>query len=451
MPALKTEDVAALGLPGLRSKMKEVLDEAESIRQANDGTLAGVPGEKAETVKNLLDSANLLGEKIDELKELDEADDTIDGHKERLDPDSAVPAPTGEPGGSKRRGEVKGAQDLGGLFTESDAWKSFKEDGKKEIEARFPMSSLWAGYKGIGEVPAQQGAIPPALKTLFDTTGYPSERDFRPEPILQLFQANNIGPLMAQGTTNQATVRTVKETVTSSGAAAVAEGVGKPEAQVAFTPTDEPVRKLAVWLPLTDEALEDIGFLRSYVNARLRLFVQNEEDRQLLVGSGVGQNLTGLLLRSGIDVSTSYSLAGANPDQAALDSIFKASMRVRDAFLEPDGFVAKPAVWEKIRLAKDSQRNYIMGAPTEDAPVRVWGLSGKLNANMPTEVAANKPILVGAFGTAAMIARRSEIAVAVSDSHSTFFTENKLAIRAEERLALLVFRPAAFAAVTSAA
>ena len=41
--------------------------------------------------------------------------------------------------------------------------------------------------------------------------------------------------------------------------------------------------------------------------------------------------------------------------------------------------------------------------------------------------------------------RKGGLRVEASNSHSTFFQENKVAIRAEERLALAVYRPAAFA------
>jgi HK97 family phage major capsid protein len=243
------------------------------------------------------------------------------------------------------------------------------------------------------------------------------------------------------------------ETVTATGAATVAEGVGKPEANLEFTPVDEPVRKIAVLLPITDEALEDEGFLRAYLNSRLRLFVQNEEDRQLLAGDDTATppQIEGILNRSGIDASTDYSLGGANPDQALIDAIFSASMRVREAFLAPDNIIMRAATWEIARLAKDANRQYLLGPPAGDAPMRLWGLPVVLNENMPAVGATNEPVLVGAFRTAAMLVRRSGIDLAISDSHSTFFAENKVMLRAEERIALAVFRPAAFATVTSAA
>lgn len=440
MPALKTEDVQAMSLPKAREEYGKALDRLQGIKDANDGTLAAVAGDDAVEVKNLLDSTNLLGEHIDTMKDLEDADDVLDQGRKRLEPVGAPPQPGKGKGNGK--GTPQGPRDVGGMFVGSDAWKAFTEDGTKGVLVQVPLDALFPGYKGIGEVPSR--------KALFSTADYPSPSDFLAQPVEELFQENNIGPMLAQFTTSAATVRYPVETVTASGAATVAEGGTKPEADIEFSPTDEPIRKIAVWLPLTDESLDDEPFLRSYINARLRLFVQNEEDRQLLVGDGVGTNLTGLLNRSGIDASTSYSLAGANPDQALIDSIFSAAMRVREAKLSPDGFVTQPATWETARLAKDGNRNYLLGPPSEDAAVRVWGISGRLNDNMPAAAAGNTPVLVGAFSAGAAIVRRSGIDLAATDSHSTHFAENKIAIRAEERVGLATFRPAAFATVTSA-
>jgi HK97 family phage major capsid protein len=60
--------------------------------------------------------------------------------------------------------------------------------------------------------------------------------------------------------------------------------------------------------------------------------------------------------------------------------------------------------------------------------------------------------LVGAFATGAAIYRKGRgVRVEATNSHGTWFQANITAIRAEERLALALFRPSAFTVVTGLA
>lgn len=445
MPQLRAEDLTGWSPDRLEGEYRDRLNRVAAIRDAAGGTLINVtePG-AADEVRNLMADTNLLGERLDEARSLAGAEDQF-VDREARPPTNVRPGPPTFPlNGSG--GASDEPRDIAGRFLASDAWQAFKAEGKLGQAVTLPIASLFPGYRGIGETPRISAA-------LFDTADYPSVPERRPAPVDVLYQPNSIGPLMAQGTTTAGSITYPVETVTASGAAAVAESGTKPEANLTFTATTEPVRKIAVLLPVTDEALEDEPFLRAYLNARLSLFVQNEEDRQLLVGdhTATPPQIRGILNRSGINAATSYSLGGANPDQALIDAMFSAQMRVRESFLLPDAQVMRSATWEIARLAKDANRMYLLGPPGEYGPLRVWGLPVVLNENMPAVGATNEPVLVGAFQAAAMLARRSGIDLAVSDSHGTTFAENKVTIRAEERVALAVFRPAGFATVTSAA
>jgi HK97 family phage major capsid protein len=57
--------------------------------------------------------------------------------------------------------------------------------------------------------------------------------------------------------------------------------------------------------------------------------------------------------------------------------------------------------------------------------------------------------LTGAFKSAAQIFDEGQLRVEASNSHSDFFVKNLVAIRAERRLALAVYRPAAFGTTTA--
>ena len=59
--------------------------------------------------------------------------------------------------------------------------------------------------------------------------------------------------------------------------------------------------------------------------------------------------------------------------------------------------------------------------------------------------------LVGNFGQGAHIWRRGGVSVEATNSHDTFFVKNLNMLRAEERLGLGVYRPAAFTAVSGLA
>lgn len=445
MPPIKADDVAGFSRLEADGAIRERMRELASIREKHDGTLAGIASgdPDIERVGELNNDLTVLAERLDEARELESGDEAftrLTAYMTEVDPEH------GHPGHSKVKPRGSQTRDLGGLFVESEAYKAFAEAGALDKVVTLPIAGLWPNYRGIGEVPGDGFALQAAL---FDSADYPIQPEFIAQPVETLYQPNNIGPLMAQGTTNSNAIRYPVETVTATGALEVAEGTTKPEADLAFAPIDEPVRKIAVLLPLTDESLDDVPFLRAYINARLRLFVQMREDSQLLNGNGTAPNIRGILNRSGINTATTYSIGGANPDQALIDGVFKAAMRVGDAFLEADAAVMKPSTWEIARLAKDTNRQYLVGPATEGATPRLWGLRIVLNANMPAQSTGNKVVLVGAFRAAAMLVRRSGIDLAVSDSHSTFFAENKVAIRAEERIALAVFRPAGFATVTS--
>jgi HK97 family phage major capsid protein len=449
MPVLEKADIQSWEKSRVEKELRARRDDVASLREKNGGTLVGIAGADAETVRDHMQSLNLLGERFDELREQESADGTITKLSEFLDEPAAHP---GHPKANGRQQEAP--QDIGGLFVQSEAWKAYNERGEKNRPVTVPFSSLFgSAFKGIGEVPNEQLRMQAAL---FDSTSFGTRRDYRDDALVStLYQPNNIGSLMPQGTTDSDTVTYPVETVTATGAAEVAEGATKPEAQISFADVDEPIRTIAVLLPMTTKSLRNQAFLRAYINARLRLFVQMREDGQLLNGNGTAPNLKGILNRSGINTATSYSIAGANADQALIDAVFHAAMRVRDSFLEPDATVMKPSTWEIAALAKDANRNYLLGGPgtyAQDGPnPRLWGLKVVLNANMPAQAAANKDVLVGAFATSAMVVRRGGIELALSDSHSTFFAENKVMLRAEEEVGLLVFRPAGFAAVTSAA
>ena len=403
-------------LAAVEREMREELSKARSItdRAATEGR--GLTEDEDGTLQTHLKSVDTLKEKRDEVRAAIAVRERVDAIGEAMEVD---------PTGKSDVPEARRFTSIGEAFVKSDGYKALLDRG---------ISGAWS-----------TGSIEVGGKALLSTSGAGAETaggpliqpDVQPGINGKLFQRLTVADLMASGSTSSNLVRYMEETIATSGAAAVAEGADKPESSLEFDDVDEPVKKIATFLPVTDEMIEDVPQLESYINARLALFVRIEEERELLNGAG-GSELVGLMSRIPAN-NKGLRKAGANVTDA--DHIFRAISRVREAFLEPDAIVIHPNDWEGIVLLKDGQQNYLGPGPfAAEAGRTLWGL----NVVVTTAVAEAQPI-IGAFATASQVFRKGGLSVEASNSHSDYFVKNKTAVRAEERLALAVYRPSAFA------
>jgi HK97 family phage major capsid protein len=279
--------------------------------------------------------------------------------------------------------------------------------------------------------------------TTLDTTsgsgGQLIVSDYQPGVVPLLFKRLVVADLIASGTTNSNSVTYMKETTFTNAAAPTTEGAAKPESTLVFAQVTDNVQKIAHFLPVTEEMLEDVAQIRSYVDGRLRLGVQLTEEDQLLNGSGTPPAIRGILNRSGL------TAAQARGTDTNADAIFKQITTIATTvFIDPDGVVINPANWQTIMLAKDANGQYYGAGPfASQQQMTIWGLP-----SVRTPSIASGTALVGAFAQAAQVFRKGGIRVEASNSHQDFFIKNLVAIRAEERLALAVYRAAAFGTVT---
>jgi HK97 family phage major capsid protein len=234
------------------------------------------------------------------------------------------------------------------------------------------------------------------------------------------------------------------ETTFTNAAAPVAEGSAKPESALVFDQKTDSVSKIAHWLPVTEELLEDVPAAQGYIDARLQLGVQLAEEDQLLNGNGTPPNLVGVMNRSGLAPAVARN-SGATPPETNAEAILRQITAIAtSAYVYPDGVVVNPLNWFPIVTMKDSAGQYFGGGPFSALPTaNLWGLPVAVTPSIVANTA-----LVGAFGTMSQIFRRSGNRVEASNSHQDYFIKNLVAIRAEERLALAVYRPGAFGKVT---
>jgi len=130
---------------------------------------------------------------------------------------------------------------------------------------------------------------------------------------------------------------------------------------------------------------------------------------------------------------------GVIPLPQKLDVLRFAMLQASLAEYPATGIVLHPTDWAGIELTKDSTGRYIIGDPKSEAAARVWGLPV-----VATQAMLLGKFLVGAFKAGAQIFDRQNATVELSTEDSDNFRKNLVTILAEERLALAVYRPAAF-------
>ena len=168
--------------------------------------------------------------------------------------------------------------------------------------------------------------------------------------------------------TDASTIIFMEETTRTNSATEIGEGVAYPEAASVFTERTSPVRKIGVILPVTDEQLDDVPQVRTFLDDLLPFMVKQRLDQQIFNGNGVGSNLTGLLNVAGIQTQAK----GADPVPTAfLKAIVKVRLTGRAV---PSGVLIHPTDWQVVKILQDTTGQYIWGHPAISGPDTMWGL-----------------------------------------------------------------------------
>jgi HK97 family phage major capsid protein len=424
---------------GVVKKLNELGDEIEAIwgkaKDEDDRNLTSEErdeiADKMKSVRSLQEMSKDLDQEIELRKEVKSISTKIGGDE----------PPRVSPGGDQiDRMMAEAVKSVGEQFTESKNYKSIQSMADRGQRFDSGPVEVNLGTKGTMLTNLGGGGAP--LANLVPQVV--------PGQVEKLFQRLTVADLILSGQTDSPTIRYVVEGTATSGAAGVAEGAAKPESTLGLTSTDETVKKIATTLVVSDEMLEDAAQVQSYINGRLSLFIQIEEERQLLRGAGTN-DLVGIMHSTrGINVYGGGTAAGNKAVQ-----LFKAMNGQRgSALLEPDWIVINPSDWESIRLLTDTAGQYFGGGPFQGPYGNGQNFAASNQVNGADEFLWNKPVIVtSALGSgtalvgtqaAAQVFRRSGLSVEATNSHSDYFTKNLVAIRAEERLGLAVYRPAAF-------
>ena len=387
-----------------RTELKEVFESTEDGKYTSE--------QKEEIKKRNDELAELVEDVSIEKKKLQNEKALEDDSK----PVSEMPQPA----------EAVEAKSVGEQFVQTDAYKNYLSSGVKGVDSHIET------------------------KTTLTTTGYPPET-LRQPGILEtaLRDPNAVINLFDVINTDQNAFSYLEETTFTNNAAEAAEGSAVGEAALAFTEKTESIRKMGVFIPVTDELLADEAGIQGYLNSRLQTMIRLRLDSQLLSGDGTAPNLEGILDAGKSSVGSS-DFNSYNGNLGRIGAIYNAITDIRvNAFTEPDAIIMHPNDWNQIvtsvtDVTTSGSKNplfVVAGGFGADAAPTIWGLRV-----IPTTAISNNTVLVGKFGggEAANVVMRQGIELAVTDSHSDFFIKNQLAIRATMRVGFPVYRQAAF-------
>lgn len=416
---LRTKQAAAKAL--LETTMRACNDAVVVAATANTPEVKGRPmtAEEKQAVQAILDEAKGIKARIDGATSDASMQAAIDNLTAGMQPTPAAAAAATGRGGQHLT--------LGQQFVADENYQRFMQAG---------------GHRRSGGWTSPAVDIEMRATTLDTTAGSGGPLilpDYQPGILPLLYKRLVIADLIAPGTTNGNLISYMKEKTFTNNAAAVAQGATKPESTLVFEAATSAVQKIAHWIPVTEEMLEDFSQTTSIIDSRLRLGLSLAEEDELLNGSGVSPHLLGFMNLPGL---TAPQARGAD---TTMDAIFKMITTLSaTVFVVPDAFVINPTNWQTVQLLKNAAGNYLGSGPWAPAQApTLWGFPGAVTPSIVLGTA-----LVGAFRTAAQFFRKGGVRVEVSNSHSDFFVKNLVAIRAEERGALAVYRENAFGKVT---
>lgn len=283
------------------------------------------------------------------------------------------------------------------------------------------------------------GAYAPHLHATADVGAIvpDDQRLFPPVPIP--VRAVRLTELITLSTTDTDTIIYVEETTRTDPAAETAPGTASPEATYVYTNRTANVRDISQWTPAHKRNLADAGQVQALLEGRLRSGVDRRMESQMISGDGTVENLRGILQTSG---RGSVTKGGT---ESRLETIHRAITTIRLAlFGEPDAVGLNPSDYEDVVFEKGSDGHYLLGPASQQTSRTIWGFPALITAAFAAGTG-----LVGNYREGAVAWIRSGTSISASDSHANFFTERRVALLAEMRLAFAAWQPKAFCEVLS--
>jgi HK97 family phage major capsid protein len=283
-----------------------------------------------------------------------------------------------------------------------------------------------------------QGTARQEIKQVTSASAGGLIRSYRENDVVSLLRERRVvRDLLRTVPISTSSVDYVTQTLRTNNAAPVAEAASKPYSEYAWGSATVVVRTLAHLAKITRQAMDDAPRLVAEIDSEMRYGLGFVEERQFLYGTGVGQNLLGIMPQA-----TAFALPTGFTRRAGttkIDALRVAMLQNSLALLPADGIVLHETDWADIELTKTDDGAYLFSNPQGSVEPRMWSLPVVAS---PAMVAGD--FLVGNFTLGATVYDRMAVEVLISTENVDDFETNRATMRAEERVAIAVKRPQAF-------
>ena len=294
------------------------------------------------------------------------------------------------------------------------------------------LKSWWKKNKNFGEIDLKVDDM--TQGNSFESTSVVQAQHI-PGIVFDPDTADRARNFILPGTTSSNSIEYVKEESESLSTyfAVTSEGAEYKQGDVDLKLYTATVRKITGYVIVSEEMLEDVEALQSYLSTRMQSKLKLAENYELLYGDGTGIHLSGLTTNA-----TAYTDELADSNVNRFDVLCAAIKQVRTSEYQPSFGLIHPTDGLQIKLEKNSNGDYIQPYIFMPKPIVLDGVP-VYESTMIT----SGDFLVGAREGAQVFDRR-QMTLEMTNTNEDNFIKGMVTFRISERLTVAVYRPKAF-------
>ena len=237
--------------------------------------------------------------------------------------------------------------------------------------------------------------------------------------------------LQGGGMDNKSTFNYVKEVTGTGVPLPSAEGALKEEIALNLVEASVPAEWIAAFIRISRNMLDDVTGMTTFLNSRLPELLLRAEDNQLLNGTGISPNLSGITHAGNFTAPTGTATID-------WEQIIQAISQLEGYDREANGILLHPSSYWKMPLYKGTTKDYsqppVVNISMDNGMLRIGGVPV-----FRSTAATPGQFIVGDWNMGANFITREPARVEFFYEDGINVRENKVTVRIEERVAFPIY------------